>query len=61
MTWPTTTSWRRRDTMKLTRPLMWAVLAELVQVLRESLANWPRTIRLLLVIAVVAAAVALLR
>jgi len=40
---------------------MWAVLAELVQVVRESLADWPRTVRLLLVMGTVIAAVTLLR
>ena len=40
---------------------MWDVLAGLVQVVREALADWPRTIRLLSVIAAVVIAVALLR
>lgn len=40
---------------------MWDVLAELVEVIRDALADWPRTARLLSVIAAVAIAVALLR
>lgn len=40
---------------------MWTVLAEMAQVVRESLADWPRTARLLLVMAVAVVAVALLR
>jgi hypothetical protein len=37
------------------------VLAEMVQVVREALADWPRTIRLLSVMAAVIIAVILLR
>jgi hypothetical protein len=39
---------------------MWDVLAELVQVVREALADWPKTIRLLVVIGAVVIALALL-
>ena len=40
---------------------MWDVLAEVVQVVRESVADWPRTIRLLSVMAAVIITVMLLR
>lgn len=40
---------------------MWDVLAELVQVVREALTDWPRTIRLLSVMSAVIIAVTLLR
>lgn len=40
---------------------MWSVFAELIRVVRESLADWPRTTRLLLVMAAFVVAVVLLR
>jgi len=40
---------------------MWDALAELFQLVGEALADWQRTIRLLVIIGTVAIAVALLR
>jgi hypothetical protein len=40
---------------------MWDVLGELIQVVREALADWPKTIRLLSVLAAVIIVLALLR
>jgi hypothetical protein len=40
---------------------MWDVLVEVVKMVREALVDWPRTIRLLSVLAVLVIAVMLLR